>query len=51
MVIIKVLGMLSFILGGVLTFALWNESNYTNFSRDLLFGPLLIYLGIYLMRY
>ncbi|MEM5801236.1 MAG: hypothetical protein QXE34_01070 [Candidatus Aenigmatarchaeota archaeon] len=50
MLIIKILGMLSFIYGMLLTFSLYFESDYTKMTKKLIFGPVLIVLGILIMK-
>lgn len=51
MVIIKVLGMLSFIFGGILLFSAYKVDNYTIFAVDFILGPVLIYLGLQMLNY
>jgi len=50
MLIIKILGMLAFIYGLLLTFSLYFESDYGKMNIKLIFGPSLIVLGILAMK-
>jgi len=52
MFIIKILGMVSFIIGCFMLFSTWfiKDTEYNKFGLRILFSPLLIYLGIYSMK-
>lgn len=50
MFIIKILGMFAFLFGCLIAFSLYFESDYTKFSIKLIFGPILIVLGIIAMK-
>lgn len=50
MLIIKILGSLIMMAGLIYTFSLYFESDYKKFGLKLIFGPLLIGIGIFLMK-
>ncbi|MBS3052764.1 MAG: hypothetical protein J4428_05335 [Candidatus Aenigmarchaeota archaeon] len=50
MVIIKILGLLAFLVGGYLTYALYLTGDYGAFTIAIIFGPTLIYLSLYLLN-
>jgi hypothetical protein len=50
MLIIKILGAFALLYGSLLTFSLYFESDYSKFAAKLIFGPILITLGILSMK-
>jgi hypothetical protein len=50
MLIIKILGAVALFTGFLITFSLYFESDYQKFSIKLIFGPILITLGIMSMK-
>ncbi len=50
MLIIKILGMIAFIYGSLLSLSLYFESDYSKFTQKLILGPPLIILGIIAMK-
>jgi hypothetical protein len=50
MLIIKILGAFTFLYGSLLTLSLYFESDYSKFTVKLIFGPILITLGILSMK-
>lgn len=50
MLIIKIIGALAFFYGALITFSLYFESDYGKMTIKLIFGPILIVLGVIAMK-